>query len=100
MADSPDTVDATIPSRLLFQSLTAISPRRRNVTVLPAVVAAHRALVESLAIEAPSPIIGYAGDRFDLLERAGHIKSVLDAVGVYIRAVVKDGRLLARYLAR
>jgi hypothetical protein len=75
MVDSIDTVDAGTPSRLSLQSLSAVPPRR-PVAILPAVVAAHRDLIEALAVEIPHRIIGYAADRFDILERAEHLKAV------------------------
>lgn len=90
MADSPDTVDTVIPSRLSFSSLNAAPPRRRSVAVLPAVVAAHHDLIEALAVEVPHAIVGYAADRFDILERAEHLKAVLVAVTSYAKAIVKD----------
>jgi hypothetical protein len=43
-----------------------------------------------LATEVPSPIIGCAADRFDILARAGHLKAVLNAVTAYTKAIVKD----------
>jgi hypothetical protein len=89
-ADSIDTVDTAIPSRLSFQSLNAIPPRRCALAVLPAVTAALCDLIEALAVETPGPIVGYAADRFDILERAGHLKAVLEAVTKYAKAIVRD----------
>jgi hypothetical protein len=91
MVDSIDTVDAGTPSRLSFQSINAAVPTpRRPVTVSPAVVAAHRDLIEALAVEVPHGIVGCAADRFDILERAEHLKAVLAAVAGYAQAIVKD----------
>jgi hypothetical protein len=89
-ADSIDTVDTAIPSRLSFQSLKAVPPRRRAVNVLPVITTAHRDLIEALAVETPSPIVGYTADRFDILERAGHLKAVLEAVAKYAKSIVED----------
>jgi hypothetical protein len=86
-ADSQHSQD--LP-RLSFQSLNAAPPRCRAVAGLPAVIAAHRDLIEGLALETASPIVGYAADRFDILERAGHLKAVLAAVTKYAKAIVKD----------
>jgi hypothetical protein len=86
-ADSQHSQD--LP-RLSFQSLNAVPPRRRADNVLPIVTAAHHDLIEALAVETPSPIMGYAADRFDILERAGHLKAVLAAVAKYAKAIVKD----------
>jgi hypothetical protein len=85
-ADSQHSQD--LPG-LSFQSLNAVRPRRA-LNVLPVVTAAHRDLIEGLAVETPSPIVGYAADRFDILERAGHLKAVLEAVTKYAQAIVKD----------
>jgi hypothetical protein len=86
-ADSHNTQD--LP-RLSFQSPNAVPPRRRAVAVLPAVAAAHRDLVEALSVEVPHAIVGYAADRFDILDRAEHLKAVLAAVTSYAKAIVKD----------
>jgi hypothetical protein len=86
-ADSQHSED--LP-RLSFQSLNAVPPHRRADNVLPLVTAAHHDLIEALAVEAPSPIVGYVADRFDILERAGHLKAVLEAVTKYAKAIVKD----------
>ena len=79
--------DSLISNRLSFQSAGAT---RRPLTVLPAVVAAHRDLIEALAVEVPHAIVGYGADRFDILERAEHLKAVLAAVTSYAKAIVKD----------
>jgi hypothetical protein len=87
MAIDSNTASALIPSTLFPRDIPA---RRRVVTPLPAVTQAHHELIEVLAVDAPSPIIGYAADRFDILERAGHLKAVLDAVAKYAKVIVKD----------
>jgi hypothetical protein len=84
-SDSPNT------ARVSFSSVAAVRSRRA-VTVLPAVITANCDLIEALAVETPHAIIGYAADRFDLLERAGHLKAVLDTVTIYAKAIVKDTR--------
>jgi hypothetical protein len=44
----------------------------------------------ALAAETPHAIVGYAADRFDVLERADHLKTVLTAVTTYAKAIVAD----------
>jgi hypothetical protein len=44
----------------------------------------------ALAAETPHVIIGHAADRFDVLERADHLKTVLTAVTTYAKAIVAD----------
>jgi hypothetical protein len=44
----------------------------------------------AIGAETPHAIIGYAADRFDILERADHLKTVLAAVHVYAKAIVAD----------
>jgi hypothetical protein len=83
-----EAADSLIPNRLSFQSAGAT--RRVAVAVLPAVVDAHRDLIEALAVEVPHAVVGYADDRFDILERAEHLKAVLAAVTSYAKAIVKD----------
>jgi hypothetical protein len=83
-ADSPNTT--TLP-RISFSSVNAVPPRRRHTTPLPAVQTAHQALIAALAAETPHQIIGYAADRFDILERADHLKTVLAAVTAYAKAI-------------
>jgi hypothetical protein len=92
MADSPVT---TIPSRISFASAGAVR-RSRHATPLPAVQLAHQALMAALAAETPRAIIAtYAADRFDILERASHLKTVLTAVTAYAKAIVSDTAELA-----
>jgi hypothetical protein len=75
---------------LSFQSLDAVPPLRSAVNVPPVVTAARCDLIEGLAVETPSPIVGYAADRFDILERAGHLNAVLEAVTKYALVIVRD----------
>jgi len=49
----------------------------------------------ALAAETPHAIIGYAADRFDILERADHLKTILTAVTTYAKAIVADTGYLA-----
>jgi hypothetical protein len=44
----------------------------------------------AIGAETPHAIIGYAADRFDILERADHLKTVLVAVTTYAKAIVAD----------
>jgi hypothetical protein len=64
--------------------------RARHAAVLPAVQLAHHGLIAALAQQTPHAIIGYAADRFDVLERADHLKGVLAAVTTYTKAIVAD----------
>jgi hypothetical protein len=90
-ADSQHSED--LP-RLSFQSLNAVPrvpPRLpRHITQLPAVQVAFTSLITELAQHTPHAIVGNAADRFDILERAEHLKAVLAAVHAYVQAVVKD----------
>jgi hypothetical protein len=83
VTDSPNT------SRVSFSSAGAVR-RTRHTAVLPAVQLAHNALIAALAAETPHAIIGYAADRFDILERADHLKTILTAVTTYAKAIVSD----------
>src|SRR5215831_18606148 len=83
-ADSPNTT--TLP-RLSFASVRA---RRHHVTPLPAVQLAHHTLVAAIGAETPNHIVGYAADRFDIEERAHHLKTIFAAVHAYSQAIVKD----------
>jgi hypothetical protein len=98
-ADSPDTT--TLP-RVAFSSAGAVRStvpggihretilRQRHAAALPAVQIAHQALMAAIGAETPHAIIGYAADRFDVLERADHLKTVLTAVTTYAKAIVAD----------
>jgi hypothetical protein len=90
-ADSPNT---TIPSRISFSSAGAVR-RQRHTAVLPAVQLAHQALMAAIGAETPHNIVGYAADRFDVLERADHLKTILTAVTTYAKAIVADTAHLA-----
>jgi hypothetical protein len=84
-----DSANTTIPSRISFASAGAVR-RSRHAAALPPCQLAHQALMAALAAETPHAIIGYAADRFDILERADHLKTVLAAVHVYAKAIVAD----------
>jgi hypothetical protein len=87
-ADSPNTT--TLP-RISFASINAVPPRRqRHTAVLPAVQLAHQGLIAALAQQTPHVIVGYAADRFDVLERADHLKAIFAAVAAYAKAIVGD----------
>jgi hypothetical protein len=83
VSDSPNT------SRVSFASAGAIR-RQRHTAVLPAVQLAHQALMAAIGAETPHQIVGYAADRFDILERADHLKTLLTAVTTYAKAIVAD----------
>jgi hypothetical protein len=89
-ADSPNTT--TLP-RIAFSSAGAV--RGRHAAVLPAVQLAHHGLIAALAQQIPHHIVGYAADRFDVLERADHLKAVLAAVSIYAKAIVADTKEMA-----
>ncbi len=91
MADSSNTT--TLP-RISFSSAGAVR-RSRHAAVLPPCQLAHQALMAALAAETPHAIIGYAADRFDVLERADHLKTILAAVTTYAKAIVSDTAYLA-----
>jgi len=92
-ADSHNTPTLSA-NRIGFKSAGAI--RRRHTTPLPAVQLAHQALMTAIGAETPHAIIGtYAADRFDLLERANHLKTILAAVATYTKAIVDDTAYLA-----
>jgi hypothetical protein len=78
----------TTTSPLSFASPGAV--RARHAAVLPAVQLAHHGLIAALAQQTPHAIIGYAADRFDVLERADHLKAVLAAVTAYAKAIIAD----------
>jgi hypothetical protein len=92
MADSPNTT--TLP-RISFSSAGATRTRTRHATPLPAVQLAHQALMAAIGAETPHQIVGYAADRFDVLERADHLKTILTAVTTYAKAIVADTAYLA-----
>jgi hypothetical protein len=43
-----------------------------------------------LSQETPHVIIGHEADRFDILARADHLKTVLAAVQAYAKAIISD----------
>src|ERR1700730_13639468 len=84
MADQVST-----PSRISFSSAGAV-PRARYAAALPAVQLAHHALIAALGAETPHVIAGSYGDRFDIMERRDHLKTVLTAVTACAKAIVTD----------
>jgi hypothetical protein len=79
-ADSPHTTTLTS-----FSSAGAVLAR--HAAVLPAPSSSP---TTALAHQTPHHIVGYAADRFDVLERADHLKAVLAAVTTYTKAIVAD----------
>jgi len=67
-----------------------ISSRVRSVCITPLVQQAHRDLMASLAQLTPNVIIGHEADRFDVLERADHLKAINAAVYAYNKLLVRD----------
>jgi hypothetical protein len=68
--------------------------RARHAAALPAVQLAHHALIAALGAETPHHIVRNA-DRFDIMERRDHLKTVLTAVTAYAKAIVTDTAELA-----
>ena len=90
------TLPAAPSPRISFQSAGAVRRPHPTPLAVPAVQAAHNALISALASLKPHRIIGsYAADRFDILERAEHLEKVLAAVTVYTKAIVADTAYLA-----
>jgi hypothetical protein len=67
-----------------------ISSRVRSVCITPPCQQAHRDLMASLSQLTPHNIVGHEADRFDVLERADHLKAVLGAVYAYAKVIVGD----------
>ena len=67
-----------------------ISSRVRSVCITPPCQQAHRDLMASLSQLTPHNIVGHEADRFDVLERADHLKAVLGAVTAYAKVIVGD----------
>jgi len=82
------------PNRVQFASAGAVR-RRPSPQVLSPVQLAHRGLVAALAQETPHNIVGAYSDRFDIMERRDHLKTVLAAVTAYAKAIVADTADLA-----
>jgi hypothetical protein len=89
MAESTNT-----PNRIAFSSAGAVR-RARHAAALPAVQLAHHALIAALGAETPHQIVGSYADRFDVMERRDHLKTVLTAVTAYAKAIVTDTAELA-----
>src|SRR5258708_2170525 len=86
---APATTPAAPSPRISFQSAGAVRRPRPTPLAVPAVQAAHIALIGALASLKPHRIIGsYAADRFDIMARTDHLKKVLAAVTVYTKALV------------
>ena len=85
--------ESSTTSRLHFSSAGAVR-RARHAAALPAVTLAHHVLIGALAAETPHQIIHNA-DRFDIMERRDHLKTVLAAVTAYAKAIVAHPAELA-----
>src|SRR5258708_26809260 len=81
MAQAPD-----YNNTILFH----ISRRVRSVCITPPCQQAHRDLMASLSQLTPHNIVGHEADRFDVLERAEHLKAVNAAVYAYNKLIVGD----------
>ena len=84
---------STIPGGVHRETIISqfpLSSRVRSVCIIPACQQAHRDLMASLAQFTPHNIIGYEADRFDVLERADHLKAILSAVYNYTKTIVRD----------
>src|ERR1700722_807919 len=66
---------APTTSRISFSSAGAVR-RARHAAALPAVQLAHHALIAALGAETPHHIVHNA-DRFDIMERRDHLKTVI-----------------------
>jgi hypothetical protein len=86
--------EAPTTTRVEFAPAGAVR-RARHAAVLPAVQLAHHGLLAALGQQTPHHIVGYAADRFDILERADHLKAVLAAVTTYAKAIVTDTKEMA-----
>ena len=84
----------TTPNRVHFASAGAIR-RARHPAVIPAVQLAYHELIGALAGETPHVIAGSYADRFDIMERRDHLKTVLAVVATYAKAIVADTATLA-----
>jgi hypothetical protein len=80
--------NAPTTTRLSFSSAGAV--RARHAAVLPTVQLAHAGLIAALAQQTPNPIVGYAADRFDIMERRDHLQPVHAAVINYTKAIVTE----------
>jgi hypothetical protein len=64
------------PTTSLISFSSAGVRRARHAAALPAVQLAHRALIAALGAETPHHIVHNA-DRFDIMERRDHLKTVI-----------------------
>jgi len=67
-----------------------ISSRVRSICITPPCQQAHRDLMASLSQLTPHNIVGHEADRFDVLERADHLKAVLGVVDAYVTVIFGD----------
>src|SRR5215470_943385 len=89
-----DTVTpTTIPGGVHRETILSqfpLSSRVRSVCITPPCQQAHRDLMASLSQLTPHNIVGYEADRFDIMERADHLKAVLSTVYRYTKTIVQD----------
>jgi hypothetical protein len=86
--------NASTPNRVHFSSAGAVrrvSPFAHRAHELSPVTIAHGGLVAAISTNTPHRIIGNA-DRFDVLERRDHLRSILAAVTAYAKVIVTDTR--------
>ena len=86
-SDSPYSITQAILDKAAAFPLQS---RVRSVCITPPCQQAHRDLMASLSQLTPHNIVGYEGDRFDVLDRADHLKAVLAAVYNYTKVIVRD----------
>jgi hypothetical protein len=87
----------TAANRVHFSSAGAVRRPRPTPLAVPAVEAAHIAMISALANLKPNRVVGHAADRFDIMARADHLKAVLAAVTAYTKAIVADTAHFAPY---
>ena len=73
----------------LSNAIRALIPGARPPSPPKPIWAAHAAFVSSVAGRPPLPIPVFA-EAADLEERADHLKGVLDALSVYLKAALAD----------
>jgi hypothetical protein len=87
--DDIDNLSLSLPASSRFFH------RGRHTVVMPAVQLAHSGLIAALGQTTPHDIVGFAADRFDIMERRDHIHTVLAAVIAYTKAIVADTKKMA-----
>jgi hypothetical protein len=87
-----DSVYSTTQAILDNAAAATFRLSRPRPVVLSPVQAAHRDMILALSQENPHTIIGYAADRFDLMDAKDHIRQVLGAVTNYVKVIVADAQ--------